>query len=49
MKQGSQTHYSGATQKDGMGREVARGFRMGSHVRPWLIHVYIWQKKPTIL
>ena len=30
--------------RDGMGREVARGFRMGAHVHPWLIHVNVWEK-----
>ena len=23
-----------------------RGFRMGGHVHPWLIHVNVWQKPP---
>ena len=27
-----------------MGREVGRGFRMGTHVNPWLIHLNVWQK-----
>ena len=27
-----------------MGREVGEGFRMGTHVHPWLIHVNVWQK-----
>ena len=31
-------------QKDGMGREVGGGFRWGTHVNPWLIHVNVWQK-----
>ena len=34
----------GMTQRDGMEREVGGGFRMGTHVNPWLIHVNVWQK-----
>ena len=34
---------------DGMGREIGRGFRMGAHVYPWLIHVNVWEKTTTIL
>ena len=26
-----------------------RGFRMGTHVYPWLIHVNVWQKPPQYL
>ena len=26
--------------------EGAGGFRMGTHVHPWLIHVSVWQKPP---
>ena len=34
-------------QRDGMGREVGRGFRMGrTHIYPWLIHIDVWQKPP---
>ena len=29
-----------------MGREVEGGFRMGTHIHPWLIHVNVWQKPP---
>ena len=32
------------TRRDGMGREVGRGFRMGTHVNTWLIHLNVWQK-----
>ena len=32
------------TQRDGMGREVGGGFRMGDTCTPWLIHVNVWQK-----
>ena len=38
--------YSGITQRDEMGREVGGGFRMGTHVQPWLTHVNVWQKPP---
>ena len=27
-----------------MGREEGGGFRRGTHVHPWLIHVNVWQK-----
>ena len=27
-----------------MVREVGGGFRMRTHVNPWLIHVNVWQK-----
>ena len=32
--------------RDGMGREVEGGFRMGTHVYPWLSHVNVQQKPP---
>ena len=38
---------TGMTQRDGMGREVGGGFRMGNTgwgINPWLIHVSVWQK-----
>ena len=31
------------TQRDGMGKEVGGGFRMGNTVNPWLIYVNVWQ------
>ena len=34
---------SGTTLRDGLGREVGEGLRMGAHVHPWLIHVNVWQ------
>ena len=35
------------TQRDGVGREVGGGFRLGgTHVHPWVIHVDVWQKPP---
>ena len=30
----------------GMGREVGEGSGWGTHVNPWPIHVYVWQKPP---
>ena len=41
MRQGAQGWCTGMTQKDGMGRKVGGGFRMGT---TWLIHVNVWQK-----
>ena len=35
---------TGKTQRDERGREVGGGFRMGTHVNPWLIHVNVWPK-----
>ena len=40
----AQGWYIGKTQRDGMGREVGGGSGWGTHVRPWLIHVNVWQK-----
>jgi len=34
------------TLRDGMGREVGGGFRMGNTLHPWLIHVNERQKPP---
>ena len=31
----------GKTQRDGMGREVGGESGWGTHVNPWLIHVYV--------
>ena len=33
-------------QRDGMGREVGEGFRMGN---PWWIHVDVWQNQYNIV
>ena len=44
MKQGTQSQSTGTMLRDGMGREVAVGFRMGTHGHSWLIHVDVWQK-----
>ena len=41
---GAQGWCAWMTQRDGMGREVGGGFRMGTHLDPWLIHVNVWQK-----
>ena len=46
MKQGTQSQCPGTTQRDGVGRDVGRGFRMGGHVHLWLIYVDEWQKPP---
>ena len=46
MRQAVQGQCTGMTQRDGMGREVGGGFRMGNTVHPWLIHVNVWQKPP---
>ena len=35
---------TGTTLRDGMGREVGGGFRMGDTCTPMLIHVTVWQK-----
>jgi len=40
---------TGMTQRDGMGREVRGGFRMGTHVHPWWIHVDVWQNQYNIV
>ena len=39
----------GMTQRDGMGRKVGGGFRMGTHVHPWWIHVNVWQNHYNIV
>ena len=40
----AQAWCTGMTQRDGMGTEAGGGFRWGTHVNPWLIHVNVWQK-----
>ena len=32
------------TQRDGMGKVVGAGFRWGTYVNPWRIHINVWQK-----
>ena len=49
MRQGAQGWCAGMTQRDGMGREVGAGFRMGAHVHPELIHVNVWQNHYNIV
>ena len=44
MRQGAQGWRTGMTLGDGMGREVGGGSEWGTHMRPWLIHVDVWQK-----
>ena len=39
MHEVGQSWCSGTTQRDGVAREVGRGFRMGGYVHVWLIHV----------
>ena len=39
----------GMIQRDDMGWEVGRGFRIGTHVHPWLIHVNVWQNQSSIV
>jgi len=39
MRQGAKGWCTGMTLRDGMGREVGGGFRRGTHVYPWLIHI----------
>ena len=47
MKLGTQSWCTGTAQRDGMGREVGRGFQMGgTHVHPWLIQVNVWKIPP---
>ena len=46
MKQGTQSRRSGTTQRGGVGKGSGRGFRMGGHMHPCVIHVAVWQKPP---
>ena len=46
MRQGARGWCTGMTLRDGMAREVGGGFRMGTHVHSWRIHVNVWQKPP---
>ena len=45
MKQGTQSRGAGTTQRDGMGREVGRGFRMGRHMCTWGWFMSMYGKK----
>ena len=40
---------TGMTQRDGMGREEAEGFRMGNTCIPVVDHVDIWQNQYNIV
>ena len=40
---------TGITQRDGMGREVGEGFRIGNTCTPWRIHVDVWQNQYNIV
>ena len=40
---------TGMTQRDAMAREVGGGFRMGTHVHSWQIHVNVWQNQYSIV
>ena len=42
-KTSAQGWCTGMSQRDGIGREVREGFRMGKYVNLWLIHVNGWQ------
>ena len=45
MMQGTQSLCSVTTWRDGVGREVGRGFRRaGTHVCLWPIHADVWRK-----
>jgi len=37
------------TQRDGTGKKEGGGFRMGTHVYLWQIHVDIWQNQYNIV
>jgi len=41
--------YTGMTLRDGIGREVGGGFRMGTRVHPLWIHVDVWQNQYNIV
>ena len=41
--------YTGLIQRDDMGWEVGRGFRLGTRVYPWWIHVKVWQNQYSIV
>ena len=40
---------TGMTQRDEMGREVGGGFRRGTRVHPWQIHVDVCQNQYNIV
>ena len=49
MKQGSQGWCTGMTQRDGMGREVGGGFRMGNTCKPMTDSCQCMAKTTAIL
>ena len=49
MRQGAWGWSTGMTQRDGMGREVGGGFKMGIHIYSWWIHVNVWQNTYNIV
>jgi len=49
MRQGAQGWYTGMTQRDGMGREVGEGFRMGDTCTPMADLCQCMAKTTTIL
>ena len=40
---------AGMTQRDGGGRKVREGFRIGNTCTPWWIHVDVWQNQYNIV
>ena len=44
--QSKPVHWDNPEGWDGEG--VAVGYRLGTHVHPWLIHVNVWEKKTKL-
>ena len=40
---------TGMTHRDGMGRAVGGGFRIGTRVHPWWMHVDVWQNQYNVV
>ena len=49
MIQDARGWYTGMTQRDGMGREVGGGFRMGNTCTSVVDHVDVWQNQYNIV
>jgi len=49
MRQGAQGWCTGMTQRDGMGREVGEGFRMGNTCKPMADSYQCMAKTTTML
>ena len=49
MTQDARGWCTGMTQRDGMGRKVGEGFRMGNTCIPVVIHVDVWQNQYNIV